>query len=154
MIAAGNDTTDGEMRCRLDYMVDELEICQQANGNGYVGGIPGSRQLWKGGRSGQYIERDQRQMGALVQPAQAVRRACATPILIGGNAQAREVLVALGGLVRGTLVSPVRRAGAADARRRAGRHERSAGRRLRASPATASTSRWRSASRIARCSSR
>lgn len=31
---------------RLTYMLDELELCQKANGNGYIGGVPGSKQLW------------------------------------------------------------------------------------------------------------
>ncbi|HNY28995.1 MAG TPA: glycoside hydrolase family 127 protein, partial [Candidatus Sumerlaeota bacterium] len=45
MIASGQDT-DGELNRRLDYMLDELERCQKANGNGYLGGIPKSRELW------------------------------------------------------------------------------------------------------------
>lgn len=28
---------------RLDYMLDELALCQEANGNGYVGGVPNSK---------------------------------------------------------------------------------------------------------------
>jgi hypothetical protein len=32
---------------RLVYMLNQLEKCQQANGNGYIGGIPGGKQLWK-----------------------------------------------------------------------------------------------------------
>lgn len=47
MIAAGEDTPDGELKRRLGHMLDELERCQKANGNGYIGGVPGSRQLWK-----------------------------------------------------------------------------------------------------------
>ncbi|MES2460037.1 MAG: beta-L-arabinofuranosidase domain-containing protein, partial [Armatimonadota bacterium] len=47
MIASGNDTKDGELRRRLDYMVEELALCQNANGDGYIGGVPGSRALWK-----------------------------------------------------------------------------------------------------------
>jgi DUF1680 family protein len=39
-------TGDAEMKRRMDYMVEELAACQQANGNGYVGGVPNSRQLW------------------------------------------------------------------------------------------------------------
>lgn len=31
---------------RLDYMIDQLEICQVANGDGYIGGIPGGRAMW------------------------------------------------------------------------------------------------------------
>jgi DUF1680 family protein len=46
MIASGGDTPTGELDRRLDYMLDELDRCQQANGDGYIGGIPGSRQFW------------------------------------------------------------------------------------------------------------
>ena len=51
--ASGSDTPDAELRRRLGYMVSELARCQQASGDGYVGGIPGSRDFWKevaGGR--------------------------------------------------------------------------------------------------------
>lgn len=34
---------DGEFRRRLDYMIDELALIQKANGDGYLGGVPGSR---------------------------------------------------------------------------------------------------------------
>ncbi len=47
MIAAGDDA-DGELNRRLDYMLDELERCQKAYGDGYIGGVPGSRELWNG----------------------------------------------------------------------------------------------------------
>ncbi len=46
MIASGDDP-DGEFRRRLDYMIDELAEIQRANGNGYLGGISGSRDFWK-----------------------------------------------------------------------------------------------------------
>ncbi len=47
MIAAGQDTPEGEFRKRLDHMLDELDRCQKAYGDGYIGGVPGSRELWK-----------------------------------------------------------------------------------------------------------
>jgi DUF1680 family protein len=47
MIASGADTPDSELRRRLDWLVGELKTCQDALGNGYVGGVPGSRELWK-----------------------------------------------------------------------------------------------------------
>jgi uncharacterized protein len=47
MIAAGADTPTGELRHRLDHMLAELERCQQASGDGYLGGVPGSRALWR-----------------------------------------------------------------------------------------------------------
>lgn len=47
MIASGADTPEGELRRRLDYMVSELERCQEALGNGYIGGVPGSTAFWE-----------------------------------------------------------------------------------------------------------
>ncbi len=32
---------------RLDYMLSELARCQEAHGNGYVGGIPGGSKMWE-----------------------------------------------------------------------------------------------------------
>ncbi len=46
MIASGADS-DGEFHRRLDYMINELAQVQKANGNGYLGGIPGSGDYWK-----------------------------------------------------------------------------------------------------------
>ena len=46
MIAAGEDTPDGLLRQRLAYTVAEMQECQKAYGDGYVGGVPGSRALW------------------------------------------------------------------------------------------------------------
>jgi DUF1680 family protein len=47
MIASGDDTPNHQLRHRLDYMLGELQACQKAFGDGYVGGVPGSRELWK-----------------------------------------------------------------------------------------------------------
>jgi DUF1680 family protein len=40
--ATGNE----QIKERLDYMLNSLEQCQQKNGNGYIGGVPGSKSLW------------------------------------------------------------------------------------------------------------
>jgi len=45
MITTGNDP-DGEFHRRLDTMIDELDEIQKSNGNGYLGGIPGSKNYW------------------------------------------------------------------------------------------------------------
>jgi uncharacterized protein len=42
-IATGGDA---EMKRRLDHMIAELAACQQANGDGYVGAVPGSKEFW------------------------------------------------------------------------------------------------------------
>lgn len=39
-------TGDALYRQRLDYFVSELKRAQDANGNGYIGGVPGSAKLW------------------------------------------------------------------------------------------------------------
>jgi len=40
-------TGDAEIKERLDYIIAELKKCQQANGNGYIGGVPGGKEMWK-----------------------------------------------------------------------------------------------------------
>jgi DUF1680 family protein len=40
-------TGDAEVKKRLDYFVAELKRAQQANGDGYVGGVPGGRAAWR-----------------------------------------------------------------------------------------------------------
>lgn len=40
-------TGNPELKTRLDYMVNELALCQAKNGNGYVGGIPNGKVFWE-----------------------------------------------------------------------------------------------------------
>ncbi|MHA6247168.1 beta-L-arabinofuranosidase domain-containing protein [Pontibacter sp. CAU 1760] len=40
-------TGNPELLQRLGYMVDQLEKCQQENGNGYIGGVPGGEAMWQ-----------------------------------------------------------------------------------------------------------
>lgn len=40
-------TGNPQIKERLDYMLNRLEKCQQKNGNGYIGGVPGSKELWQ-----------------------------------------------------------------------------------------------------------
>lgn len=40
-------TGDDSIKKRLDYAIDWLEKCQQANGNGYVGGVPNGKEIWE-----------------------------------------------------------------------------------------------------------
>ncbi|MDQ1151589.1 glycoside hydrolase family 127 protein [Sphingobacterium zeae] len=39
-------TGDRRIKERLDYMLDNLKQCQDANGNGYIGGVPGGQVIW------------------------------------------------------------------------------------------------------------
>lgn len=45
LIVASMD--DDAARERLNYMIDELEKCQNTNPKGYVGGVPGGFQVWE-----------------------------------------------------------------------------------------------------------
>ena len=45
MIASGADP-DGELQRRLEAIIDELAQIQKFNGDGYIGGVPGSKELW------------------------------------------------------------------------------------------------------------
>ncbi|WP_281636597.1 glycoside hydrolase family 127 protein [Flavobacterium marginilacus] len=40
-------TGNQQIKQRLDYMLNGFEKCQQKNGNGYIGGVPGSKALWE-----------------------------------------------------------------------------------------------------------
>ena len=40
-------TGDAELKKRLDYMVNELALCQAKNGDGYVGGVPNGKVFWE-----------------------------------------------------------------------------------------------------------
>ncbi len=44
LMAASTD--DKEIRDRLIYMIQELKRCQDANGDGYIGGVPGGKAMW------------------------------------------------------------------------------------------------------------
>ena len=51
LIASGADA-DGELRRRLDYIVDELAACQSASGDGRLDGVPNGNGCWNAIRSG------------------------------------------------------------------------------------------------------
>ncbi len=94
MIASGNDTKTGELRRRLDYMIDELELCQRAYGDGYVGGVPGSRELWKLVAAGNVDAIRNKWV-----PWYNVHKTFAglrDAYLVAGNQKARTILVGLG----------------------------------------------------------
>lgn len=40
-------TGDAEIQERLIYMLNELQRCQQANGNGYLSGVPNGKEIWE-----------------------------------------------------------------------------------------------------------
>ena len=99
-------TGDAEMRHRLDYMVRELAACQRANGNGYVGAIPGSRKLWAEVGAGRFASSASGSNGAWV-PWYNLHKLFAglrDTFSIAGIEEARQVLIGLSDWC-GTLVA-------------------------------------------------
>lgn len=94
MIASGADTREGELKRRLDYMVSELGRCQQAASDGYIGGVPGSRELWSAIAAGrvEVIHRKWVPWYNLHKTYAGLRDA----YWLTGNRQAREILVRCG----------------------------------------------------------
>lgn len=83
-------TGDPEMLQRLNYMVAELADCQKANGDGYVGGIPGSKLFWASVASGNVsMSRKWVPWYNLHKTFAGLRDAW----LVCGNEQAKEVLI-------------------------------------------------------------
>ncbi|WP_202842850.1 glycoside hydrolase family 127 protein [Luteimonas saliphila] len=86
---------DAAMRQRLDAMVEGLAQCQQANGNGYLGGVPNGRVLWERIVSGEFEAEAFSLEGAWV-PFYNLHKMYAglrDAWLMTGNATARELLV-------------------------------------------------------------
>lgn len=90
-------TGDAEVVRRFNYMVGELAECQRANGDGYVGGCPGGRELWKELAAGK-LKADSFTINGKWVPWYNLHKTFAglrDAWLIAGNAQAREVLIKL-----------------------------------------------------------
>jgi DUF1680 family protein len=86
---------DAEMARRLAGMVEAMAQCQRANGDGYVGGVPGGRILWDRIASGDFQAESFSLEGAWV-PFYNLHKTFAglrDAWLLTGNAQARDVLV-------------------------------------------------------------
>jgi hypothetical protein len=94
MIASGADTPDGELRRRLDYAVSELARCQEAASDGCLGGVPGSRELWKAVAAGRVeaVNRKWVPWYNLHKTYAGLRDAW----WLTGSKQARDVLIRLG----------------------------------------------------------
>jgi DUF1680 family protein/beta-xylosidase len=90
-------TGDPEMKRRLDYCVEELARCQIANGNGYVGAVPKSDEVWARVAAGGFDAQGFSLGGAWV-PWYNLHKTYAglrDAWLIADNTQARDVLIRL-----------------------------------------------------------
>lgn len=90
-------TDDREIESRLDYMLSELKRCQQANGNGYIGGVPGSKAVWNEIATGK-IDAGGFSLNGRWVPLYNIHKTFAglrDAYLIAGKKDARDMLVAM-----------------------------------------------------------
>jgi DUF1680 family protein len=88
---------DQEVFKRLNYCVAELKRCQQANGNGYVGGIPGGASAWNDIAHGK-LQADNFSVNGKWVPWYNLHKVYAglrDAYAYGGNQDARTMLIAL-----------------------------------------------------------
>jgi DUF1680 family protein len=86
-------TGNADCRRRMERMVRELAVCQQAHGDGYVGGVPGGREIWRQASQGNIrpLHRAWVPWYNLHKTFAGLRDAW----VYGGNSQARDVLIEL-----------------------------------------------------------
>ncbi|MCC2960586.1 glycoside hydrolase family 127 protein [Massilia sp. IC2-278] len=90
-------TGDAEVLRRLNHFVAELKRAQEANGDGYLGGIPGGRQAWRDVAAGK-LEADNFSVNGKWVPWYNLHKVYAglrDAHRHAGNADARAMLVAL-----------------------------------------------------------
>ncbi|MBW3128153.1 glycoside hydrolase family 127 protein [Hymenobacter profundi] len=90
-------TGDAQVQQRLTYMVEELNRCQQKNGNGYLGGVPGGKAMWQQVKAGN-IKANSFGLNDKWVPLYNLHKTYAglrDAYLIGGNAKAKDMLIKL-----------------------------------------------------------
>jgi len=90
-------TGNKELLDRLNYMIDQIELCQNKNGNGYVGGVPDSKQMWKDISEGK-INAQAFSLNNKWVPLYNIHKLLAglrDAYLIGGNQKAKAILIKL-----------------------------------------------------------
>lgn len=92
MYAATGDQRIGD---RLTYMLNELKKCQDKNGNGYIGGVPGGTALWNDIAKGK-IQAGSFDLNKKWVPLYNIHKiygGLRDAFLYTGNAQAKEMLI-------------------------------------------------------------
>ncbi|MFC6225789.1 beta-L-arabinofuranosidase domain-containing protein [Hymenobacter artigasi] len=94
MVAA---TGDARVQQRLTYMLDQLELCQQKSGDGYLGGVPGGPAMWREVKAGN-IKANSFGLNNKWVPLYNLHKTYAglrDAYLVTGNAKARAMLIRL-----------------------------------------------------------
>ncbi|SNC61237.1 hypothetical protein SAMN06265337_0423 [Hymenobacter gelipurpurascens] len=90
-------TADAQVQQRLTYMINQLEQCQQQNGNGYLGGVPGGRAMWQQIKEGR-IDANSFGLNKKWVPLYNLHKTYAglrDAYMIGGNEKAKGMLIKL-----------------------------------------------------------
>lgn len=88
-------TGDEQVKSRLEHMIAELKRCQDANGNGYIGGVPGGKAVWKEIASGN-IRAGGFDLNGKWVPLYNIHKTYAglrDAWLVAGNEEAKEMLI-------------------------------------------------------------
>lgn len=88
-------TGDEKLNQRLIYMLGQLKKCQEANGNGYIGGVPGSKELWQQVAAGN-IQADNFSLNKKWVPLYNIHKTYAglrDAFLLAGNVEAKGILI-------------------------------------------------------------
>lgn len=88
-------TGNADIKNRLNYMISELKKCQNANGDGYIGGVPGGKIMWREIKEGRINAGSFGLNGKWV-PLYNIHKMYAglrDAYLIAGNPDAKEMLI-------------------------------------------------------------
>jgi len=88
-------TGDQQVQQRLDYMIDQLALCQQPDG--YLGGVPGGREMWQQVKAG-HIEASSFSLNQKWVPLYNLHKTYAglrDAYQVTGNVKAKDMLIKL-----------------------------------------------------------
>ncbi|ARS40685.1 glycosyl hydrolase [Sphingobacteriaceae bacterium GW460-11-11-14-LB5] len=90
-------TGDAKVKDRMDYMIAELDKCQLKNGDGYLAGIPGGKEIWKEIKAGK-IKSSSFSLNGKWVPLYNIHKIYAglyDAYAVAGNAKAKQMLIKL-----------------------------------------------------------
>ena len=99
-------TGDERLHARINYIVDQLAECQQANGNGYVGAIPNGKAVFARIAAGNITTKTAFDLDDTWVPWYTMHKVFAGLVDAyerGGNAKAKDVVVKLGDWCAGVV---------------------------------------------------
>ncbi|MBE9584479.1 glycoside hydrolase family 127 protein [Mucilaginibacter sp. JRF] len=88
-------TGDKQVKDRLNYMITQLALCQQKDGDGYIGGVSGGKTMWAQVGAGD-IQADNFSLNKKWVPLYNIHKTFAGLIdayKVGGNQQAKTILL-------------------------------------------------------------